>query len=339
MRRLDGKRVLLVAPRFFGYEREIRSEIERRGAVVDWLPDRPFDTPLLTALTKYRPQWVLPSADRLYQRLLLEMGAKKYDTILVVNGQTLSHKMLSTLRTSFPAAKVVLYMWDSIENRRGVVENLPLFDAMYSFDPQNAREYGMRLRPLFFSKGFEQAPEADFDHHLSFVGTAHTDRYAVVSRLRSNLPAELRGYWYLYLQAPWVYHAYRVTNPSMRQARRDEFQYEPLQKSALQTVFSRSLAIVDIEHPQQRGLTMRTFETMGSHKKLITTNAQIRDYDFFNEDNICVVNRTDAQIPSGFLDSPFIPLVPELYRRYSIEGWVDEVLNLVDADRAQETAP
>lgn len=338
MKRLDGQRVLLVAPRFFGYEREIRSEIERRGAVVDWLPDRPFDTPLMTALTRHKPQWVLPSADRLYQRLLLQLGATRYDTILVVNGQTLSHKMLSTLRNSFPAAKFVLYMWDSIENRRGVVGNLPLFDATYSFDPQNAREYGMRQRPLFFSKGFERPPCADFDYHLSFVGTAHTDRYAVVSSLKRNLPPELRAYWYLYLQAPWVYHAYRVSNPGMRQARRDEFQYTPLDKSVLQSVFSRSLAIVDIEHPQQRGLTMRTFETMGAHKKLVTTNAQVRDYEFFNKDNICVVDRAFPQIPNAFLDSPFMPLLPEVYRRYSIEGWVDEVLSLADTGSTEVIA-
>lgn len=339
MKRLDGRRVLLIAPRFFGYEREIRNEIERRGAVVDWLPDRPFDTPLMTALTRYKPQWVLPSADRLYERLLLEKGAKHYDTILVVNGQTLSHQMLSSLRTSFPAARLVLYMWDSIDNRRGVVDNLPFFDTTFSFDPLSARNYGMRLRPLFFSKGFERSPGDDFDYHLSFVGTAHTDRYGVVSRLRQSLLPELRSYWYLYLQAPWVYHAYRVSNQAMRQARRDEFQFEPLNKMALQSVFSRSLAIVDIEHPRQRGLTMRTFETTGSHKKLITTNAQVREYDFFNDNNICIVDRAEPRVPSAFLESPFTPLLPALYRRYSIEGWVDEVLDLAGPDNADMPAP
>lgn len=330
MKRLDGNRVLLIAPRFFGYEREIRSEIERRGAVVDWLPDRPFDTPLMTALTRHKPQWVLPSADRLYDRLLSQMGSTYYDTILVVNGQTLSRQMLGNLRKSFPAARLVLYMWDSIDNRRGVVENLPVFDATFSFDPLSARSYGMRQRPLFFSKGFERKPSDGFDYHLSFVGTAHTDRYAVVNRLRRSLPNELRSYWYLYLQAPWVYHAYRLSNQGMRHARRDEFEFAPLNKSVVQSVFSRSLAIVDIEHPRQRGLTMRTFETMGSHKKLITTNTQVRDYDFFNDSNICIVDRANPRIPNRFLQTPFIPVMPELYRRYSIEGWVDEVLDLKD---------
>ncbi|HEY0489996.1 MAG TPA: hypothetical protein VGD30_10825 [Telluria sp.] len=326
MMRLDGKRVLLIAPRFFGYEREIRAEIARRGAVVDWLPDRPFDTPLMTGLTRHKPEWVLPAADRLYRRELEKLDGTPYDLILVVNGQTLSNAMLRSLKADFPRAKLVLYMWDSIENRGGVVANLPLFDAAYSFDPHDARRYGMHARPLFFSKGFERPPAPDFDFHLSFIGTAHTDRYAVVSRIKAQLPPQLRPYWYLYLQAPWVLQAYRLTNPTMRQARREEFEFTPLDKATLQSVFARSLAVVDIEHPRQRGLTMRTFETMGSHKKLITTNPEVRDYDFFNASNICVVDRQAPRIPAAFLESTFEPLAPSLYRHYSIEGWVDEVL-------------
>jgi hypothetical protein len=328
MMQLAGKRVLLVAPRFFGYEKEIRSEIESRGARVDWLPDRPFDTPLMTALTKHKPEWILPAADRLYGRELERLGATSYDIVLAVNGQTLSNTMLRTLRARFPSARFILYMWDSIENRGGVVGNLPLFDATFTFDPLNARQFGMTLRPLFFSKGFERPPSSENDYHLSFIGTAHTDRYQVVSRLRGGLRPDLQTYWYLYLQAPWVYHAYKLTNPAMRGARRGDFEFQPLEKSRLQAVFARSLAVLDIEHPRQRGLTMRTFETMGSHKKLITTNVQVVDYDFYDPDNICVVDRAAPQVPAAFLDTPFKPLSPERYRRYGIAGWVDEVLGL-----------
>ena len=320
--------MLLIAPRFFGYEREIKTEIERRGAVVDWLADRPFDSPLMSALTKHKPTWVLPSASRLYRHQLEQIGSAHYDTILVINGQTLSRQMLGSLRMGYPMAKFVLYMWDSIDNRRGVVENLSLFDRIFSFDPLSARSYGMRLRPLFFSPGFECTTRNDCDLDLSFVGTAHSDRYAVVNQLNRSLPSELRAYWYLYLQAPWVYQAYKLTNPGMRHARREEFKFTPLSKSVVQSVFFKSRAIVDIEHPLQRGLTMRTFETFGSHKKLITTNSNVCEYDFFNANNICIIDRTAPRLPDGFLDSPFSPAAPELYRRYSIVGWVDEVMGL-----------
>ena len=223
-------------------------------------------------------------------------------------------------------AKVILYMWDSIENRRGVLANLPLFDATFSFDPLSSRHYGMQLRPLFFSKGFAQPPQESFDYHLSFVGTAHTDRYGVISQLRQRLNPALSTYWFLYLQAPWVFHAYRLMQPSMRSARREDFSFRPLDKTTVQSIFARSRAVLDIEHPLQRGLTMRTFETMGSHKKLITTNAQVRDYDFFNPDNICVIDRHAPIVPADFLGSPYSLLPQAVYERYSIAGWLDEIM-------------
>lgn len=324
---LEGKRILFLAPCFFGYERDIRGEIERRGAVVDWMPDRPFNTPLMTALTKLKTELVQPAANRLYDRLLDQFGATSYDYILVVNGQTLSHTMLARLRSRFKNAHVILYMWDSIDNRRSVVKNLTLFDSVFSFDPQCAQSHGMIFRPLFYSKGFEQ-PVVDFEYQISFIGTAHTDRYAVVSELKKGLAPDINAFWYLYLQAPWVFHYYRATDPLVRRAKREEFQFKPIDKGMVQSVFARSRSILDIEHPKQRGLTMRTFETMGAGKKLITTNKLIENYDFFASGNVCVVDRKLPRLTKGFLETPFVSYPDDILYRYSLAGWVDEVFGL-----------
>jgi hypothetical protein len=325
---LTGKRVLLIAPRFFGYERDIQGELQLQGAVVDWLPDRPFDTPAITALTKLRPKWILPVADRLYERLLVEYGATDYDLILVVNGQTLSGNTLRRLRGSYPAAQFVLYMWDSVANRSHVRENLSMFDRVYTFDPEDSAYYHLRLRPLFYGHGFNttQSQISPMRYQISFVGTAHTDRFAVIDRLRASLAEGISAYWYLYLQAPWVLHYYRLTNPSMRHAHFEDFNFTPLKKETLQSIFAESHSILDIEHPRQVGLTMRTFETLGAGKKLVTTNVGIRDYDFFSPENICIIDRLTPRIPSNFFASPFVPLSEAIRKRYSISGWLAELL-------------
>jgi hypothetical protein len=325
---LKGQRILFVAPRFFGYEQDIKQELERLGAIVDWLPDRPFDIPLMKAVTVFLPQCVLPFADSLYAKLLENFAANCYDIVLVVNGQTLSKRILKSLRTSFPAAKFVLYLWDSIENRSHVRANLSLFDRLCTFDPSDAKNYGMHLRPLFYGPGFDAPQDVPMRHHISFVGTAHSDRFMVVDSLRNALPESVQAYWYLYLQAPWVLKLYRWTNPGMRYARAEDFCFVPLNKSTLKEVFASSRAILDIEHPRQTGLTMRTFETLGAGKKLVTTNAGVRDYDFYSKHNVCVIDRKVPNIPRDFLESPFDPLPKAIRRRYSIEGWLDEVLEL-----------
>jgi spore maturation protein CgeB len=156
----------------------------------------------------------------------------------------------------------------------------------------------------------------------------HSDRYEVISQLQRQLNDDINSYWYLYLQAPWVYWAYRAVKPAMRHAQKKDFQFEPVEKAKVQEIFARSQAIVDIEHPGQRGLTMRTFETMGSNKKLITTNMNVLEYDFFREENICVIGRKNPRIPASFWDTSYQPLLPEIYQKYSLAGWLNEVLDL-----------
>jgi hypothetical protein len=323
-----SKRVLLIAPRVFGYDEDIRREIEQRGYAVDLLPDRPFRSSLMVATAKLRPELTLIYTDYLYKRLLESFGAPHYETILVVNAQTVSSNVLRLLRASYPRARFVLYMWDSIENRPMVLSKLGQFDRAYSFDPESARKYGMVLRPLFFSKSFEEMPTADIDFDLSFVGTIHTDRYAVIDRLRRQLPHGARTYWYMYLQARWVYYWFRAVKPSMSRTTSSEFHFVPLSREGLRLTFARSRAVLDIEHPLQRGLTMRTLEALGARRKLVTTNAQIRDYDFFSSTNVCVIDRERPLVPSEFFESAFEDIPLDMYRRYTLAGWVDEVLAL-----------
>ena len=321
-----GRRVLLIAPRFFGYERDIVEALQWRGAVVDWLPDRPYDSAPMAAATRLAPRLILPFADRLYHRLLEKIGPATYDYVLVINGQTVSKAFLRSLRGNFPSARLILYMWDSLENRGRVVENFAFFDSLLSFDPVTVERYGMRSRALFYTH-VRQPDDADaVAYDATFIGTAHSDRFAVISRLREGLDPGLRTFWYLYLQSEWVFNVYRATKAGMRSAKRTDFEYQPMNKKVLQHTFENSLAIIDVEHPMQRGLTMRTLETLGINRKIITTNRHIRDYDFFDEANVALIDRNKPFVDAAFFHEPYKPIPYETFSRYSIDGWIDEVL-------------
>jgi hypothetical protein len=53
---------------------------------------------------------------------------------------------------------------------------------------------------------------------------------------------------------------------------------------------SRAKVILDIQQKGQTGLSLRPFEAIGLQKKLITTNASIRDYDFYHPNNIMIID-------------------------------------------------
>jgi hypothetical protein len=325
---LTGKHILLIAPIFFGYELEIIKEIEQRGAKVDFIADRPFDKPWQKALNHIAPAILRPHIEMLFAKRLALFNVKKYDIIFVIKGLTLSLNMHKELKRLHPNAYKVLYMWDSMQNCLAVSKTLQLYDTIFSFDPEDAQQYKMKMRPLFFTKSIEETVKLENVYDVSFIGTMHSDRYGVLKKIRKNLSPTIKDYWYLYLQARWVYFVYKISKSSMRGALISEFKFTPAEKVEVLNVFKNSKCIVDIEHPKQRGLTMRTIEALGANKKIITTNQQISKYEFYNENNILIVDRYAPCVPDIFLKSEYKPINSNLYYKYSIAGWLDEVLNL-----------
>jgi hypothetical protein len=322
---LSGQRVLLIAPAFFGYETEIQSELERRGAVVDRLLDRPFSTAIMKALARFSRALVMPAADR-YFHSALDTLSGQYDLALVISGQTLSTGVVRRIRKDSPGIRMHLYMWDSLGNRPAARKKFPLFDRVLSFDRHDADAHGLDFRPLFYGAGFVDTSNTLAAITYSFIGTAHTDRYAVMTAIKKQAPTQATSFIYYFLHAPWVFHVQKIINPAFREARFSDFSFEPLPKSRVWSIFQSSRIIVDIEHPRQTGLTMRTIEAFGAGKKLITTNPDIQTYDLFDAHNVLVIDRTDPQIPDDFFLTPANPANPDLKHKYSIAGWLDDVL-------------
>ena len=322
---LVGKRLLFVAPRFFGYDRDIGGELTRRGAHVVRLYDRPFDTPLMTAATRLAPNLLAKLAFPRYSQVI-EQETRPFDIVFVVNGQTVSSRFLDEVRRTSPRALFILYLWDALRNRISVIPQLAKYDRVFGFDRSDARQYGFTYRPLFFTPVFENERSDPSFYDISFVGTAHTDRASIVHAVDSNLSSDISRLWYLYLQAPWVRSYYACRSNKFRQVPLDFFRYEPLGKEQIAQVFHQSRTILDIEHPLQRGLTMRTFETLGAAKKLITTNPHVVEEDFYHPDNVLVVDRKKIMLDQDFLARPYMPIPQAVRQRYSLAGWLNDIL-------------
>src|SRR5690606_39098696 len=54
-----------------------------------------------------------------------------------------------------------------------------------------------------------------------------------------------------------------------------------------------SKIVIDIAHANQKGLSMRPFEALGLKRKLITNNTDIKNYDFYNPNNIFIIENFD----------------------------------------------
>jgi hypothetical protein len=320
--------LLLIGGGFFGYAREISRALSLRGRAVEWFEDRPGLDTVTKSLLRIAPSLVAAKSDAYFEGIIERMRHKPIRDVLVIKGEALSPKSIERLRLALPRARFTLYFWDSYRNMpTNSSKKVSLFDKSFTFDPKDAQiDSRLNYRPLFFVDDYSSLPQVEPDIDLLFFGSMHSDRYAILRRLSQALPAGVRLETILYFPSRLIYAVRRVCDPHFWRAKSREFIFQPLEKTDIQRLISRSRAVVDIERSVQCGFTMRTIEMLGAGKKLLTTNPKVADADFFDPHNISIIDRRRPIVTSKFLDGAYRPPSAAVLNRYSLSGWLDEVL-------------
>lgn len=327
---ITGKKILFFSPAFFRYENMIADKMREMGAEVDMYDVRSVTGAMDRALLKIFPAIFKKRSQKYYERIIEQNKGKNYEYILIVKCDMTLVNILERFRVEYPNAKLCLNLWDSVDNIPGVTEKFRYFDTLHSFDINDCEKYKeLKFRPLFFGDQFrKEARSGDFKYDISFLGTVHSDRYAVIRQVQNIAKKRgLKCYWFLYLQSKFIYKFYKVTKKEFRGVPESIFSFDKMSAADIAKIVDESKIILDIQHPRQTGLTIRTIEMLGMNKKLITTNQSIKKYDFFCANNVAVVDRKNVEIPAGFLESSYTSLPEDVYEKYSLKSWILEVLS------------
>ena len=238
---------------------------------------------------------------------------------------------------------MVYYLWDSLENKPQLQKNIPYFDRVITFDYKDAKTAGFDFVPLFFSREIEfakNAKNAKNIYDLSFVGSVHDDRALIIQNLRKSSP-HLKLFVYLFTPSRWVFYIRRLLNKDFFKIDLNDLHFEQLPYDEVQKIHHQSQVILDIHHPNQSGLTMRTIETIALQKKIATTNSDIKHYDFYDPHNIFILDRKNLKIPTSFFKLPYRPLSKNIINRYSLQGFYKSTVGpyLDDKDHASKNDP
>lgn len=331
MSNLAGKRVLLIAPKFFGYEKKIADKIKEFGADVDLYDERANPTTLDKIFI--RMHFLFPvnrKINKYYSNII--KNDKEYDYVVFINPETVNIALLKKMKLKFSNAIFILYMWDSLQNKPHTQKLISFFDKKFSFNKDDCKLYGMIFRPLFFIDDYNvdkvnSATEIKYD--ISFVGTIHSDRYFILKEIKNWAEGiKLKTYFFMYFPSKILYYKYKINNPG-KHIDKNDFSYIPKKSDDIKNILLSSRTVIDIQHPKQTGLTMRTIETLGLDKKLITTNEDIKNYDFYNPKNILVIDRNNPAVDENFIKTPYEKIVPEIKNRYSLAGFIEELFRAI----------
>lgn len=300
------------------------------GAVVDFFDERPKNTFWTKALIRLDKRIMNRRIEKYYKDIINQTSNTMYDYVFFLKAEVITFKMLKSLKNHQSDARFILYMWDSIRNSgRDIEELFPAFDKILSFDRKDTQENNsLVFRPLFYLDDYEKLGKKRMEskYDISFVGTGHTDRYSLVSKIKKTCKTKgIRGYFFLYLQDPKVYLFRKIFQKSFRKAKYSDFAYTPLGKQEILEIIAKSHCVLDIQRDVQTGLTMRCVEVLGAKRKLITTNEDIVNYDFYDPNNILVIDRNNPRITNQFIESPFQEVEDKIYKNYNLFNWVSEI--------------
>lgn len=326
----DQKRVLFLSAKFFDYQNEIKKCMEQEGYVVDYFDERPANSFLIKALIRLNPKLIRKYIDKYHKKIIEQTVNNRYDFVFIIKAEAISSDSLQKLKALHKEAKFVLYMWDNFDNFADGPTKIKFFDRVLTFDKDDAIKYNLQFRPLFYIPQYRQVATNSSVPNIDvlFVGTIHSDRYIFLEQIKTQVEQlSKKCYFYMFFMSNILYYKMKMENKSLKKVKKANFQFKALNQEQIIDLFSHSKAIIDIQHPKQTGLTMRTIETLGAERKLITTNKTIIDYDFYNPANIIIVDRVNPIINKNFLTTDYIKTDSNTLKRYSLRYWVNEVLS------------
>jgi hypothetical protein len=328
---LVGKKILFIGPKTFGYEQEITKQLEKMGASVDYFDDRPFVSNIKKIILRIIPFVLRNEVFNYFQAIIDHAAIKQYDYVICIKLECFPHKLLRQLRAEQPSAVFLFYAWDSFRNSPNAKKCLDIFDRVYSFDNVDADKYELIHRPLFYIDKYKNITDQPKIYDVVFVGSVHIHRYKFIKSFTNNLGSNLNCYIFLYVPSKLLFVARKLLLfPTYGLSKSSEFKFSPLSQPEIIDLLGQTNIVLDFAFPSQDGLTMRSIEAFGARKKLITNNSNIRSYDFYNPENILVLddlNKIEV-IPESFINTPYKPPDDDIYDRYSIDGWVKEIFDL-----------
>jgi len=326
---LQGKRILFISTAYFGYEVAIADKLRALGAHVVFYDERPSNGAWTKGLIRLNRSFLDKRIKQYYTTIWNQTQDISFDYLFIIKGEVIPIHFIHKFRLKNPRAVILYYLWDSFANNVNGVKLLDQVDRAFSFNKIDCQNHGMNFRPLFYLDDYKNiSKQPSNKDNVMFVCTAHTDRYMFAKLIKRQLDVfNFSMDNYFYLQSPIVYWYKYFLEKEFKKVKYSDIRFVALDRKAVIKKLTQSRVVLDVQHPRQQGLTMRTIETLGANRKLITTNMHVKEYDFYNPDNILVIDRKNPMLDQAFLSKSFKPYTQELLNYYSLEGWIKSIFD------------
>lgn len=314
------KTVLIISPEYMGYLVKVADNLRKREgiSVTDiHIPAYKYKN-LQDRIQNFFLKFFSKDLKFTYRAAYINqiIGDKKFDTILIIRPDLLDISTLKSLKSKTKLLKS--YFFDGVHRFPRKIKIIPFFDEIYSFEPDDCEEFNLIPITNFI---YEEVPfkteNASLKYSVFNITSFDKKRFDLLSTIASVLQKQKINFKIIV-----------KTNKEVISNNGIEIIQNSIPLEEVNNFLKESISILDIGviH-KHKGLTFRVFEAMGLHKKIITNNKDIANYDFYNPKNILIIDEKNIQIPSAFFSTQYEAIPNDIYQKYTLDSWVKKVFN------------
>ncbi|MBT5490768.1 hypothetical protein HOK00_00205 [bacterium] len=319
----NNKKILFFGIGFYDYDEHIKQKLEELGAQVTYMSQYPNLSKTEYIKKKIIKDYEIKILTNYYEKIINNLDSG-YDYVFVIKGEFIPLWFMKELKDKLKKTTFILYQWDSIKRLNNYFELSNYFDRILTFDRLDALRYNITFRPLFFKDLYlnKNITSSIKKYDIYFSGYLHSDRYSLIQKIYNynlNLHLYIRKLEFIKLQVLNIIKFKKIFDSRL-------VSYSSINDEKNKNNMISSIAVLDIHHPDQSGLTIRTIESIATGNKVITTNKDIVNYEFYNKSNIFIVDRGNMIIDKDFFNIPMIKY--ENINYYSLDSWVKDIFEL-----------
>lgn len=316
----------------FGYFERLAEHATAAGVPTAFFDERPSNDIFTKLKFRLAPKAVGRHLGRAHIRAICEkIIAQKFTHVLVIFAEIVSEDELQMFKDH--GISVSRFTWDSVGNRSDVRSLDHIMEAIGSFDPVDCERYGYTYIPLYSEvispEKVGGAQERDLD--FFFCGTMHSNRPRILDEVMRL--CEKRGWQGKF---SLFYHSrklYLLRNALSKPARAIFGEISETSFAHAETLEDsrRCRVVIDLHHPKQNGLTMRSFEALAQGAILATTNrAALSLVDASLQDRVVFLDITNLEDSlQRALERTPGPLDREQYYLLSLDRFLGQIFTLL----------
>lgn len=236
----------------------------------------------------------------------------------------LEEEILKNVTLYQKKGKRIFWLWNKVEEKK--ISNLKkFFDNIWTFDEGDAQKNSLKLTNQFYWHIERKKIKEKYDFYFIGKNKGRIEKLIYLKNIMSGYNFKIEIVLNPYFDMiNYIIH-YKKYNKICNFKSK---YYEQIMKS-----IQESKCIIELTKEKQSGLTLRALEALFLKKKLITDNMNIKKYDFYNENNIYILNRETDEITKeekqnieNFLKKEYIEVSDEIKEKYTLQTWLKNLL-------------